>query len=65
VLDAGRFTAALTGAITDPEVLAVLRDQVGRDGAPHPLGAIDQLTDSVDVLCDPARCRALVAALAG
>jgi hypothetical protein len=52
VLDAGRFAAALTAAITDP----ALR------GLP-PVGAVDQYLDSTDVLCHPARTRAAAGAL--
>ena len=54
VVDAGRFTAALASAVTDPAVAALPR-----------LGAVDQFTDSTDALGDPARCRALVRAALG
>jgi hypothetical protein len=54
VVDAGRFTAALASAVTDPAVRAL----------PH-LGAVDQFTDGTDVLGDPARCRSLVRAALG
>ncbi|MFC1435049.1 DUF4037 domain-containing protein [Streptacidiphilus sp. N1-3] len=51
VVDAGRFTAALASAVTDPEVAALPR-----------LGAVDQFVDSTDALGDTGRCRALVRA---
>jgi Domain of unknown function (DUF4037) len=60
VLDAARFTRALTDAITDPPVRALLT-RLGRrgDGTVQRLpGTIDQAIDSVDILTDPARCRA-------
>jgi Domain of unknown function (DUF4037) len=59
VLDAERFTVALTGAITDP-VLRTLMDRVGRRAgtvARLP-GTVDQAVDSTDVLTRPARFRA-------
>ena len=59
VLNAGRFTAALAGAITDPALRAVIgRLGRGRDGVPSLPGAVDQAVDSSDVLTDPARFRA-------
>jgi hypothetical protein len=59
VLGAERFTVALTSAITDPQVRALLQ----RLGLRHDLigklpGTVDQAVDSTDVLADPARCRA-------
>ena len=59
VLGAERFTVALTGAITDPALLAVM-DRVGRrEGAVCRLpGTVDQAVDSTDVLTNPARFRA-------
>ncbi len=60
VLDAERFTVALTSAITDPQVRALL-DRVGlrRGEAVGRLpGTIDQAVDSTDVLTDTARFRA-------
>ena len=65
VLDAGRFTDALTRAITDPQV-GELVDALGRraDGTVACLpGAIDQAVDTVDILTHPARCRAAAPAL--
>ena len=59
VLDAERFTVALTGAITDPEVRAVLTRVGLRQGTIGRLpGTVDQAVDSTDVLTDPARFRA-------
>jgi hypothetical protein len=65
VVGAGRFTQALTEAITDPLVRAVL-DAVGHrsDGTVCALpGTIDQAVDSVDLLAHPERCRAAAPAL--
>lgn len=65
VVDAEGFTSALTGAIADPEVCALL-DRLGRRPR-SALGAlpgtVDQAADSVDVLTLPERCRALAPAL--
>jgi hypothetical protein len=58
VIGAGRFTKALTAAITDTEVRALL-DRLG--GTP---GAIDQVVDSVEILTHPDRCEAAAALLA-
>ena len=52
VLHAERFADALRRGITDPAV----RDL-------PPLGAIDQIVDSTDVLCSPVRTRRIVGAL--
>jgi hypothetical protein len=59
VLDAERFTTALTGPITDVALRRVL-DRVGlRQGAVGRLpGTVDQAVDSTDVLTNPARFRA-------
>jgi len=60
VVGADRFAVALTEAVRDPEVSALI-DRLGRrhDDAVGTLpGAIDQAVDSVDVLCHPDRCRA-------
>jgi hypothetical protein len=54
VLDAGRFTRALRGAIGDPRLRAL-----------PPLGAADQLVDHPAVLTDAARTRSVVAAALG
>lgn len=70
VLSAGRFTTALTGVITDPDVCGLL-DRLGcRTDATAGVteagtlpGAIDQAVDSVDILTHPARCRAIAPAL--
>jgi hypothetical protein len=61
VLSAARFTTALAGAVTDPEV-RVLIDGAGlrvRDGGGIPTmpGTIDQAVDSTDILTHPDRCR--------
>jgi hypothetical protein len=58
VLGADRFTVALTGPITDPDLRALL----GRVGLRHgtvPVlpGTVDQACDSTDVLSTPARFR--------
>ncbi|MEV8503616.1 DUF4037 domain-containing protein [Actinoplanes sp. NPDC051475] len=60
VLGADRFVVALTAAIGDPPVRALLERLGGRRGGPVPTlpGTIDQVTDSTDVLTDPVRCRA-------
>jgi hypothetical protein len=60
VLFADRLTVALTRAITDPEVRALLDRLGGRRGGPIGTlpGPIDQATDSTEILGDPARCRA-------
>lgn len=60
VVGAERFTEALTAAVTDPEVRALLARLGQRAGATVAAlpGAIDQAIDSVDVLSHPARCRA-------
>jgi hypothetical protein len=59
VLDAERFTVALTGPITDPTLRAVM-DRVGlREGTVGRLpGTVDQAVDSTDVLSNPCRFRA-------
>jgi uncharacterized protein DUF4037 len=66
VVNAERFTVALTGAITDPE-LRLLLTRLGqrRTDAPVPSipGAIDQAVDSTDVLSRTDRCRAAAAIL--
>jgi hypothetical protein len=59
VLGAERLTRALTDAITDPplrDLLARLGHRPGR-AVGHLPGAIDQATDSVDVLTNPHRRR--------
>jgi hypothetical protein len=55
VVGAERFTEALTAAITDPELRALLDRHRPAGRLP---GAIDQAVDSVDVLSHPDRCRA-------
>ena len=67
VLGAERFTVALTAAITDPEVRALLaRLGVRRDTAVGALpGTVDQAVDSTDVLSNPARFRAAAPMLRG
>lgn len=65
VVGADRFTEALTAAITDTDVTALLRRLGHRrsaDVATLP-GSIDQVVDSTDVLCHPRRCRAAAASL--
>jgi hypothetical protein len=61
VVAAEQFTEALTAAITDPEVRALLA-RLGQRRAgvtvPSIPGAIDQAVDSTDVLSRVDRCRA-------
>ncbi|MDG6109268.1 DUF4037 domain-containing protein [Dactylosporangium aurantiacum] len=52
VIDAGRYAAALTAAISDPVIAAL-----------PPVGAVDQYTDSSDLLCDATLRRAVAAAV--
>jgi hypothetical protein len=52
VLGAERFSDALFGALTDPEVAALPR-----------IGSVDTFVDSTDVLADPARSLAATAVL--
>ena len=69
VVGGARFTDALVDAISDAEVTALVESLVVRtdprvDGTIQGLpGAIDQVTDSVDVLRSVDRCRALAPAL--
>jgi hypothetical protein len=65
VVAAEALTEALTGAITDPQVRALLTRLGQRPGASVPRlpGAIDQAVDSVDVLSHVDRCRAAAPAL--
>ncbi|HZN16986.1 MAG TPA: DUF4037 domain-containing protein [Micromonosporaceae bacterium] len=65
VVHAERFTAALTAAVTDPQVRSLL-DRLGyRAGSAVGAlpGAVDQAVDSVDVLSYPDRCQAAAALL--
>ena len=65
VLGAERFTVALTAAITDPQLRALLRRAGLRHGTVPVLpGTVDQAVDSTEVLSSPARCR-LAAPLLG
>jgi hypothetical protein len=66
VLAADRLTVALTAAITDPPVRALVDRLGGRRGGPIGTlpGTIDQVTDSTEILAHPGRCR-LVAPLLG
>ncbi|AGZ43198.1 DUF4037 domain-containing protein [Actinoplanes friuliensis] len=60
VIGADRLVVALTTAITDPDLRALL-DRLGgrRDGPIGRLpGTIDQAVDSTDILGDPPRCHA-------
>ena len=52
VLGAGRLTQALTAAVRDPAVVGLL-DRLGR----RPVGTIDQVVDSTDVLSNVDRER--------
>jgi uncharacterized protein DUF4037 len=66
VVNAEEFTVALTAAITDPELRALLArlGQRRPDAAvPSIPGAIDQAVDSTDVLSRIDRCRAAAAVL--
>ena len=60
VLGAERFTVALTAAITDPQLRALLERLGSRRDEPVGglPGTIDQAADSTDVLSNPARFRA-------
>ncbi|MFD5457560.1 hypothetical protein [Streptomyces olivaceus] len=53
VLHAERFADALTARVTEPAVRAL-----------PPTGAVDQFTDSTDLVADPRRTRAVTAATA-
>ncbi|WP_246595358.1 DUF4037 domain-containing protein [Actinoplanes auranticolor] len=59
VLSADRLTVALAAAITDPGTRALVDRLGGRQGGPIATlpGTIDQVTDSTEILGDPARCR--------
>ena len=59
VLGADRLTVALTAAVTEPGVRALIDGLGGRRGGPigRLPGTIDQVTDSTEILGDPARCR--------
>ena len=59
VAGADRLTVALTAAITGPEVRALVDRLGGRRGGPVGTlpGTIDQVTDSTEILGDPARRR--------
>lgn len=59
VLGADRFTVALTGAITDPELRALLQRLGRRRGGPIGVlpGTVDQAVDSTDALAGPGRFR--------
>jgi hypothetical protein len=60
VVFADRLTVALTSAVTDPEVRALLDRLGGRRGGPvgRLPGTIDHVTDSTEILSSPGRCRA-------
>ncbi|MEV4639973.1 DUF4037 domain-containing protein [Actinoplanes sp. NPDC049548] len=60
VVGADRFVVALTAAIEDPPVRALLERLGVRRGGPIGSlpGTIDQVSDSTDVLTEPGRCRA-------
>ena len=59
VVRADRVTVALTAAITDPEVRALVDRLGGRRGGPVGTlpGTMHQVTDSTEILGDPARRR--------
>ena len=59
VVAADRLTVALTAAMQDPPVRALVDALGGRRGGPIGTlpGTIDQVTDSTEILTDPARCR--------
>jgi hypothetical protein len=67
VVGAARVTVALTGAITDPDVVRLLGSQGCRPGTDRRrlAGTVDLTVDSTEILSDPDRCRAGVAALLG
>jgi hypothetical protein len=59
VVFADRLTVALTAAVTDPQVRALLDRLGSRRGGPvgRLPGTIDQVTDSTEILSSPDRCR--------
>ncbi|MFI7544030.1 DUF4037 domain-containing protein [Actinoplanes sp. NPDC049599] len=59
VVGADRLTVALTAAITDPGLRALVDRLGGRRGGPIGTlpGTIDQVTDSTEILLSPGRCR--------
>jgi hypothetical protein len=65
VVFADRLTVTLTAAVTDPAVRALLDRLGSRRGGPVGSlpGTIDQVTDSTEILSDPARCRQVAAVL--
>ncbi|WP_199509425.1 DUF4037 domain-containing protein [Nucisporomicrobium flavum] len=65
VLGGDRFVTALTSAVEDAEVRALLGRLGGRRGGPIGTlpGTIDQAVDSTEVLTDPERCRRAAAVL--
>ncbi|WP_238429221.1 hypothetical protein [Frankia nepalensis] len=65
VLGAQRLTRALTDAISDPRLRALLTRLGHRPDGPlgHLPGAIDQATDSVEILTQPSRRREYAALL--
>jgi hypothetical protein len=65
VIDGERFTAALTEAIADVELNALLARLGYRRGVTVGTlpGTIDQAVDSTDLLCDPDRCRSTAGTL--
>mgnify|MGYP003423232865 CR=1 FL=1 len=65
VVGAERFTVALTGAVTDPEVLDLLArlGRRGRTAIGRLPGAVDQAVDCTDVLSDLRRWRAAAGVL--
>jgi hypothetical protein len=67
VVGAARVTVALTGAITDPDVVRLLETQRCRPGTDQGqlAGTVDLAVDSTEILCDRDRCRAGVAPLLG
>jgi hypothetical protein len=65
VIGAERFTSALTKAIGNDDMCAVLAGLGHRRGTTVGMlpGTIDQAVDSADILCHPHRCRSTASAL--
>jgi hypothetical protein len=67
VVGPARVTVALTGAITDADVVSLLTAQGHRSdtGVGRLVGAVDQVIDSTEILCDHERRRAVAGPLLG
>jgi len=67
VVGPSRVSVALTGAVTDPDVVSLLTAQGARPGvaAGRLVGTVDQVIDSTEILSDVERCRAVARPLMG